>query len=88
MSIPPGDNAFLGDLEGTVREELALAERSQPGEEPFGGPIDEWLFDPADAQREEIGLRNLLGAVEALEDRSRQYRKRSAGFTRQPRGGG
>jgi len=31
-------------------------------------PVTEWLFDPADAQREQVGLRSLLGAVEALED--------------------
>jgi hypothetical protein len=30
-------------------------------------PASEWLFDPTDAEREEVGLRNLLGAVEALD---------------------
>ncbi|HEY0816565.1 MAG TPA: hypothetical protein VGE11_25075 [Pseudonocardia sp.] len=67
MSNPTADDAFLHDLEGTVRDELALADRSQPEDEPFGAPIEQWLFDPADVEREEIGLRSLLGAVEALE---------------------
>jgi hypothetical protein len=44
-----------------------VAETSQPEEEAVGVPIAEWLFDPVDAQRYEVGLRNLLGAVEALE---------------------
>ncbi|MCO1659917.1 peroxidase family protein [Pseudonocardia humida] len=71
MSTPTGDHAFLHDLEGTVREELALAERGRSAEEAFTAPIAEWLFDPADIEREEIGLRSLLGAVEAVEGSSR-----------------
>ena len=70
MSTPTGDNAFLHALELNVRTELTQAEAGQPEEEAVGVPIDEWLLDPADAQRYEIGLRNLLGAVEALEDGS------------------
>jgi len=68
MSIPTGDNAFLYELELTVTTELTQAETNPPEEEAVGVPIDEWLSDPADAQRYEVGLRNLLGAVEALED--------------------
>lgn len=67
MSIPTGDNAFLHELELNVRTELTQAETNQPDEEAVV-PIDEWLSDPADAQRDEVGLRRLLGAVEALED--------------------
>jgi hypothetical protein len=70
MSTPTSDNAFLHDLEVNVKTELTLVETSQPEEETVGVPIDEWLFDPADAQRYEIGLRTILGAVEALEDGS------------------
>jgi hypothetical protein len=70
MSTPTGDNAFLYELELTVRTELTLAETSRPQEEAFGEPIDEWLSDPADTQRYEVGLRILFGAVEALEDAS------------------
>jgi hypothetical protein len=72
MSTPTDDNdAFLHELEHGVRAELTLAEAGQPDEQAASAPIDEWLIDPADAQREEIGLRNLLGAVEAMEEGSR-----------------
>ena len=67
MSIPTGDNAFLHELELTVRAELTQAETSPP-EEAVCVPIDEWLSDPADEQRYEADLRSLFGAVEALED--------------------
>ena len=71
MSTPTGGNAFMHALELNVRTELTLAETSQPDEEAaIGVPIDEWLVDPADAQRYEVALRSLLGAVEALEDGS------------------
>ena len=70
MSTPTGDNAFLHALEINVRTELTLAETGQPWEEAVRVPIDEWLSDPADDQRYEVGLRSLLGAVETLEDGS------------------
>jgi hypothetical protein len=70
MSTPTGDGAFLHELELNVRAELTEAETSLSADEAVSVPIDEWLFDPADAQREEAGLRSLLGAVEALEDGS------------------
>ncbi|MEV6367800.1 peroxidase family protein [Micromonospora musae] len=63
MSTPLGDGAFLHELEANVRTELTEAERSRPVDEA----VDEWLLDPADAQRDEVGLRSLLGAVQALE---------------------
>jgi hypothetical protein len=70
MSTPNGDKAFLHALELNVRTELTLAETSPPWEEAVRVSIDEWLSDPADDQRYEVGLRSLLGAVEALEDGS------------------
>jgi hypothetical protein len=66
MSTPIGDNVFLHELELNVRTELTQAETSQP-EDAASIPIEEWLSDPADAQRYEATLRSLLGAVEALE---------------------
>ena len=66
MSTPTGDNAFLRELEFDVKTELTLAETSQD-EEAVDAPIDEWLPD-TEAQRYEVRLRTLLGAVEALED--------------------
>jgi hypothetical protein len=67
MSTPTGDNAFLNELEVTVRAELTFAETSQPEEHADGVPGDECPPDP-DAERYDVGLRTLLGAVEALED--------------------
>jgi hypothetical protein len=65
MSIPTSDNAFLDQLELTVRAELA--QTSQP-EEAACVPIEQWLTDPEDEQHYEVGLRSLFGAVEALKD--------------------
>jgi hypothetical protein len=67
MSTPTGDNAFLHELELTVRAELTLAETSQPEGQADGIPGSEWPPDPDD-QRYDVVLRTLLGAVEALED--------------------
>ena len=67
MSTPTGDDAFLHAVELNVRAELAQAETGQPEEEAGDVPIDEWLVDPEGEQHYEVGLRSLLGAVEALE---------------------
>jgi hypothetical protein len=69
MSTPTGDNAFLYELELTVRAELTVVETSQPEEQADGVPGDEWPLDP-DVERYNVGLRTLLGAVEAVEDAS------------------
>ena len=69
MNTPTGDDAFLHELELTVREELTLAETSLQEARADGRPGDEWPLDP-DVQRYDIVLRALLGAVEALEDAS------------------
>ena len=61
MSTPIGDNAFLHELELNVSTELMLTETSQPEEEAVRVSVDEWLFDPADAQRYEVGLKLLGG---------------------------
>jgi hypothetical protein len=68
MSTPSGDSAFLHELEINVTAELTEAETSLPAGEAASEPIDEWMFDPAYAQREEAGLRSLLGAVRSLEE--------------------
>jgi hypothetical protein len=60
-------NDSLHELEDEVRQELALAESSHP-EQAASRPMAQWIFDPADAQRDEVGLEVLLGAVEALDD--------------------
>ncbi|MEV4098241.1 hypothetical protein [Streptosporangium saharense] len=58
---------FLHELGAEVRVELRVAEASHP-EEMAELPVTEWLFDPTDVEREEIGLRGLLDAVEVLEN--------------------
>ena len=63
--MPTDESRSLHELEVEVQAELALAESSEP-QTPGTSPA-EWLFDPADVEREEVGLRNLLSAVEALE---------------------
>ncbi len=64
--MPTGESQFLHKLETEVEVELVMVQSSHP-EEEFGVSPAEWLFDPTDVEREEVGLRNLLGAVEALE---------------------
>lgn len=66
MSAPSDRNDFLHELEAEVEIEVTRVESSHP-EAAFGLPVTEWLFDPMDAEREETGLRGLLGAIEALE---------------------
>jgi hypothetical protein len=68
MTTPTGDNASLYELELDVRTELTLADTRPPGEEA-DAIADEWMLHP-DAQRYEVRLRTLLGAVEAVEGRS------------------
>ncbi|MEU4405600.1 hypothetical protein AB0F88_13810 [Streptosporangium sp. NPDC023963] len=80
MSTPAGEDDFLYEFEAEVGEELILAETSHP-EEPSDLPVTEWLFDPADAERDEVGLRGILGAVEALEGDSRPDRRLTDGRT-------
>ncbi|MFI7703983.1 hypothetical protein [Nonomuraea sp. NPDC049480] len=62
-----GENDFLDGLKVEVEVELTVAEASRP-EEMTDLPVTDWLFDPTDVEREEIGLRGLLDAVEVLED--------------------
>lgn len=64
MSTPSGEGEFLHELERNVQAELAQAEDAVSEADM---PVDEWLFDPADAQLEEVRLRSLLGAVTSME---------------------
>lgn len=57
---------FLHELETEVEADLTMVESSHPAEAAVL-PASEWTEDPADVEREEIGLRSLLGAVEAME---------------------
>ncbi|SNR38661.1 hypothetical protein [Actinomadura mexicana] len=62
---PSGD--FEVEMEIEVAAEMTLAESSRPGE-ITNLPVSEWPFDPVDVERDETALRNLLGAVKALEE--------------------
>jgi hypothetical protein len=64
QNVPAGDHPALEQLETTVRAELILAETSQPEQE---ADDDGQVPDP-DAERYEIALGALLGAVESLEE--------------------
>jgi hypothetical protein len=66
MSTPTGGDEVLRGLEAEVEEEIAMVEASHP-ETEAELPVTEWLFDPTDAEREEVGLRSLLDAVETME---------------------
>lgn len=63
----PGDNDFVQELAVDVEAEITIAEASH-AEDVAATPVTEWRFDPVDAERYEVGLRGLLGAVEAVED--------------------
>ena len=59
------ESEFLYELEAEVESEIAIVQSSRP--EELASSPEEWLYDPTDLEREEVGLRNMLGAVEALE---------------------
>jgi len=73
MSTPTGENSSLRDLERTVRAELTLAESGVSEQEVLDTPIENWLFDPVDAQRDAVALRSLLAAVETVEGGSHPH---------------
>jgi hypothetical protein len=60
------DSDGLRELEVIIREELVIVESSDT-DEVLTEPQSEWLYDPIDAQREEVELRGLLGAIETVE---------------------
>lgn len=63
----PSDNEFLHGLEVNIEAELAIAESSHP-EDVSDTPVTEWLYDPTDGERYEVGLHGLLDAVEAVQE--------------------
>lgn len=68
----PNESEFLHGLEVEVEAELTIAESSHP-EEVADLPVTEWLYDPADAERYQVGLRGLLDAVKAVEEAPRDH---------------
>jgi hypothetical protein len=63
----PGENESLHGLEVEIEVELAIAESSHP-EDVSDTPVTEWLADPMDEERYEVGLHGLLDAVKVVED--------------------
>lgn len=84
--MPTDESPFLHKLEVEVQAELALAESSESP--ALGASPADWLFDPEDVEREEVGPRNLLGAVEALELDSPPVRRQDTAQRRVWAGGG
>jgi hypothetical protein len=76
--MPTPENEFLHELEVEVEAELGMTESSHPEEELELSPAD-WQFDPTDVVREQVGLRSVLGAVEALESDARFSHSPDAG---------
>ncbi|MEV3920824.1 hypothetical protein [Actinomadura coerulea] len=74
MSTPTGDE-FEIEFEAEVKAELELAEASDPAR-AAAQPVSGWLFDPAEAEAEEVRLRDLLGAAEELESGFRSRGRR------------
>jgi hypothetical protein len=66
MTDPEKDH--LHDLEVEVAAELTKAESSADGD--FAAGPAEWLVDPEEAERDQVGLQSLLGAVKAMEEDS------------------
>ena len=56
-------------LEAEIEAELALV-RTSSFDDRFEPPT-QWPFDPADVDREQVGLQSLLGAVELSDDSAR-----------------
>jgi hypothetical protein len=59
------EREFLPELESEVTLELGIA-RSSSASDVTGESPAEWLFDPSEVEREEVGLLNLEGALKAL----------------------
>jgi len=70
MRTPTDGNESLHELELEVRMELTLAETGQGQQDTVGALAAEGLLDP-DAERYEVSLRTLIGAIEAMEGGSR-----------------
>lgn len=60
------DDPFLRELEVEVDADIQLNAAGAPADDDPGSPND-WLLDPVEVQEEAVELRNLRGAIEALE---------------------
>jgi hypothetical protein len=60
------DYEFLHSLEVEVEARLDLVGPTGPSEYA-ALPQSEWQVDPTDVERDAVGLRSLIGAIEAVE---------------------
>ena len=60
------DRGIFDEVEIMVEEEVQMIESSCT-EDVANEPPSAWLYDPLDAQLEEVRLRSLLSAVESVE---------------------
>jgi hypothetical protein len=68
MAMSADERPDLHRLELEVEEELRIVRADQP-EDALAVTEDEWsLDDPVDVERYRVGLSDLLGAVQALEE--------------------
>ncbi|MEU4392704.1 hypothetical protein [Kribbella sp. NPDC023855] len=56
---------MLHELHHEVELDLAMITASEPDRVL---PVSEWLVDPTEVERDQVALRSLLGAVEAMEN--------------------
>lgn len=64
--MPTNGSEFLHELKAEVEAELVVVDSSRP-DEALGVFPAKCLFDPTDIERQEVGLRGLLGAVAATD---------------------
>ena len=63
----PNEYDSLHGLEIEIEAELTIVESNYPLD-VSATPVTEWLSDPADDERYDVGLHGLLDAVKAVED--------------------
>lgn len=67
MSRFTDESGHLHELRAVVVVALSMAEVSL-SQNPRDLPVAEWLFDPVEIEREQVGLRGILAAITALEN--------------------
>ncbi|MFB4289212.1 hypothetical protein ACBI99_16340 [Nonomuraea sp. ATR24] len=69
MSCPTDESDFLHELKVVVAIELHTADLCH-SQHPRDLPVTEWLVDPTETEREQVGLRGILAAITELENGS------------------
>lgn len=82
--MPSFESDSLHELKAEVETKLGLA-RSTHREEAALGDSPPQLFDPADVEREQVGLRSVLGARSPERRRGRSRGRRRTGHYKSDR---